>query len=365
MLSYTLHKCLYGYKPLYCLDDKIILGKRNQLYFAPLNLEYVESICRLPGGMLLNRFRLFDRISRGGLQVVSLLDGDAALVVNKSKIWKVNLKDHSFAMDFEIPDGKKLLNVSKFVDVQGHEDSICFGEYFQNPYMDSVRIWSRPINPNGQWRVAHTFKKGLINHIHNIIPDQRIGAAWILTGDFHQGASLWLAKNDFNEVKRVKQGDQSYRAVWMEHVANNEYCYATDSQLQVNSLKRLIHSRESCQIEEIVEIEGSSIYYGKNRDVIVFSTTVEPGAPTGNSIRDIFETTPGPGIKSKYACIYTMDSSSNVHEIYRARKDLFPMRLAQFGTFTFPGGVMPQRSIYAYGVAVDKYDDACMLFKAQ
>jgi hypothetical protein len=294
-----------------------------------------------------------------------MLGQDTLLAVCKSKIWKVSLKDGSFELDFEIPDNKKLLNFSKISGIDGFEDSICFGEYFNNPHMECVSIWSRPLALNGRWRVVHTFDKGRINHVHNIIPDYRLGAVWILAGDFEQGASIWLAKRNFEEIKVVKYGDQSCRAVWMRHVVNNEYCYATDSQLSINCLTKLVYTSETCEIMSLAEIEGSSIYSGESKDFTVFSTTVEPGESSDSVIKNIFETKPGPGIKSKNACIYLLDGAYNAREIFRAKKDLWPMRLAQFGTFMFPSGIMPQGYVYAYGLAVRKYDNVCLIFKAE
>jgi len=363
MQKYTLDKCVQGYKPLYCTDNKIIISKGYQLFSATLNLEHIELICELPGGTQLNRFRLLERILRGGIQIITLLNIDTVLAVCKNKIWKVSLKDGSFELDLEIPGDRKLLNISKFNNVDGFNDCICFGEYFNNPHMESVRILSRPLSQTAQWSIVHTFEKGQINHIHNIIPDRRLGAAWILAGDFEQGASIWFAKNGFEDVKIIKSGDQSCRAVWLHNMKNIEYCYATDSQLCTNVVKRLVYSNESCQIEQIFEIEGSSIYSGIGSDYVIFSTTVEPGAPTGNFIKDMFETKLGSGIKSMYSCIYVMDKFYNIHEIFRAKKDLVPFRLGQFGTFMFPGGNMPQGYMYAYGVGVKKYDNVCMVFK--
>lgn len=364
MQEYRLQKSVLGYKPLYCLDDRIIIGNGNGLFSATLDLENIEYICELPEKTPLSRFRLFERIFRGGIQTIALLDRDTILAVCKSKIWKVSLLDGSFTLDFEIPGNKKLLNLTKIIGINGFNECICFGEYFNNPHMEYVRIWSRPLKSDGQWNIVHTFDKGQINHIHNIIPDPSLGAAWVLAGDFEQGASMWLANENFKYVKSVIRGDQTCRAVWMQRVKNNEYCYATDSQINTNSFKKLIYSDNSCQTEQIVEIEGSSIYATAGNNVVVFSTAVEPGVPTGIVIRDIFETKPGAGIKSKYACIYVMDGSYRTREIFRAKKDLLPFRLAQFGTFMFPGGKLPQGYIYAYGVGVKNFDNVCMVFKA-
>ncbi len=39
------------------------------------------------------------------------------------------------------------------------------------------------------------------------------------------------------------------------------------------------------------------------------------------------------------------------------------MRLAQFGTFMFPQGTMPDGKFYAYGNAVRKFDDMTLCFE--
>lgn len=364
MQNYKLNKCVYGYKPLYCNGDRVILAKGYRLFSASLDLEHIEFICELPNNVYSGRIRLLERILRGGIQALTLIGDDALLAVCKSSIWRVSLKDGTFVLDFEIPDNRKLLNFSSINDVDGFENCICFGEYFNNPDMAGVRIWTRSLAFDSAWKVAHTFENGQINHIHNIIPDKQLGAAWILTGDFDQAASIWLAGSQFGTVENVKRGDQLYRAVWMRHMKNSEYCYATDSQLSINKLNRLIYADGSTQVEQLMEIEGSSIYFGTAKDHTVFSTAVEPGESSRGALMKIIETTPGPGIKSKYACIYTLDAAYNIREIFRGEKDKWPMRLAQFGTFMFPCGVMPHGYLYAYGLAVKKFDNVCMVFKA-
>lgn len=66
--------------------------------------------------------------------------------------------------------------------------------------MSEVRIYKR-INAK-YWGPIYTFEKEAINHIHNIIPDEKNKCVWILTGDFDNAAAIWRATDN---LKRWNQ----------------------------------------------------------------------------------------------------------------------------------------------------------------
>jgi len=95
---------------------------------------------------------------------------------------------------------------------------------------------------------------------------------------------------------------------------------------------------------------------------LIFSSTVKPGALTGGRLRDIFDRKPGPRILANAAALYSFEEGQ-LTEIFRADKDRWPMRLAQFGTFQFPTGIMPADRFFACGQALKGQDGHCLLFK--
>jgi hypothetical protein len=59
----------------------------------------------------------------------------------------------------------------------------------------------------------------------------------------------------------------------------------------------------------------------------------------------------------------SVDGQGLVSQLYSAEKDAWPFRLAQFGTFIFPTGIMPSNTLYVYGVALKGVDGSCLVFR--
>jgi hypothetical protein len=361
---YSLTKVVKGYKPVACADGSIILSKGSSLYLADLDLLNIKFLCRLPALRILYnlpRIRLLERILRLSISSFLILDDEWGLAVRKNEIWRVNLRDGTVSLDFLVPEGRKILALTLVKDVQGFDDSIVFGEYFNNPSMLPVNIWRCPLVSPSSWSIGFTFSAGQINHVHNIVVDIDRSALWILAGDFDKAARICLTSKNFEEVNVILSGDQQCRATWM-HRLKDVVFYATDSQLEANSLCILDEQDKCLTSRRIAKIEGSSIYAGFGKYEIFFSTAVEPGMPTGNMLIDLFETKIGDGIASRQSVIYGFTYDGLIKELFRADKDIWPMTLAQFGTFTFPSGVMPDDRFYAYGCALSKFDDSCLIF---
>ena len=357
-------KSISGYKPLLCVDNGVLVSRGDRLFMSSIDLDYFEPLCKLPTSAF-PRVRLLERILRGGIQTATPLAGNSVLVVRGREIWRTSLASGTCELEFQLPEGRKLLNLTSITGVQGFDNVVCFGEYFFNPAMEPVRIWTRPIEPSGKWSIACVFGAGEINHIHNIIADAKMGGAWVLTGDFGHGAAIWFAKNGFGTIAPILRGAQNCRAAWLCAGANQSYMFATDTQMAPNTLNVLRASDGGWSAEPIYSLEGSSIYAGQGTDCAVFSTTVEPGEPSGKFIKDLFDVQLGPGIRSRFAAIYTIDSEGTLTELFRRTKDRLPFRLFQFGTFSFPGGVFPVGYIYAYGIALVDYDDTCLIFQKE
>ena len=84
-------------------------------------------------------------------------------------------------------------------------DYIFWGEYFDNPRRDEVHIYLST-DQGAHWEVAHTFPKGSIRHVHNIVYDEWENCLWVLTGDRGSECCILRASCDF------KTWTLSYRA---------------------------------------------------------------------------------------------------------------------------------------------------------
>jgi hypothetical protein len=361
MTNWKLIASKKGIRPLAALPDGLVCYSKGSLYHVNYDLNDRSFICKLPTngliGYLGNHFRLIDRIFRLGPSHAMVLDG-VMFIARRSEIWRCELSTGQLTLDFIIPDGRHSLSFGKLILPNG-DAQICFGDYFSNPSRKPVRIWVRS-NKIPYWSVRYEFADGEIEHVHAVTA---IGKnVFVLCGDFDHCASIWVGNHNFSNIKCLLRGQQSYRATWITELSG-KFIYATDTQLESNNIIEMEINEDNVTTRKLTGTIGSSIYNGSGLCHNFFSTTVECGMPTGNFIRDVFEMKRGPGIASNFAKIFCFDENLYFKEIFEAEKDFYPFRLAQFGSFKFPSGVMPKNTLVAYGLAVKNFDDKCMVFK--
>jgi len=358
-VSLHLCKAIPGYQPLYCRPDSLILLRGRTLYRSDLELRRFVPFCKLPHERLIGQIpsRLITRIFRLGADAAALLDDNEMLVARRSTIYRVSLETGAWAVDLAVPGGARALYLSAISDPATGERSICFGEYSTRFDGGAINIWRRGIAPDDAWQITGTFPAGEIDHVHNVcqVAD---GTIYILTGDFDRAAAIWKTDFALSSFAPVVRGSQDVRACWLWQSPAGALYFATDSQFETNHLRRIANG----EIEDVAEIIGSSIHAYGDKERLIFSTAVEPGALSGKRWRDIFDRTPGPGIVSNDAALYLL-AGGELSLIHREAKDRWPMRLAQFGTFKLPGGKMPADRLYAFGVGVKRNDGRCLYFR--
>jgi hypothetical protein len=341
----------------------LLFAKGYELWLYELSEQRLHRVCQIPvTGLtaLVARVRSLARILRAGLQTAQRLDERTVLVVARSDIWRVDLESGAVVKDFVVPGGRKLLFLTRLNGDDDSIDSIAFGEYFENPTRLPVRIWKRYPQIEPRWEIAHTFPEGCINHVHNLCRG-RGGRLWILTGDFEHSAAIWLSNSEIAEPTLVLGGRQCFRGTWIRETETNDLVWATDTQLEPNHVHRARWLRGEWLVENIASIEGSCIYWQHHPDGVLFSSTVEPGAPTGHRLADLFCRSKGPGILSNDAVLYYYSEGKGLIEISRGTKDGWPSRLAQFGCFILPEGTGPQSMVVFSGQALSGLDGRVVL----
>lgn len=362
MTQWMLTDAIKGFRPLAVLSDGIVCYRSGALYKVGHDLKNPALLCRLPSGGLAGRIarrsRLLDRILRASPTHAVVVD-DAVLVARRSEIWRCSLSDGSVNLDFQIPDGRRSLGFGLITQPDGSRD-VVFGEYFQNFGQRPVRIWGRS-GKDGRWTERANFGAGEIEHVHAVSAIG--GQVYVLSGDFGMAAGIWVSDATFSGLRPLLRGQQAFRAAWMDELDGQVY-FATDTQLEVNHLHVLrMDDGGEASVKMLAALDGSSIYAGRGRTEIFFSTTIECGPPTGNFLKDILDTRPGAGMSSSQASILAVNGQGQVSTLFSAKKDAWPFRLAQFGTFMFPSGTMPPDTLFAYGVALQGADDTCLVFK--
>ena len=360
-MSWRLSHSVKGMRPLAALPDALIVHFDGAIYKVGPDLQDMKLLCHLPAtgfaGYLASHFRLVDRVFRASPNHAAVFD-NAIFISRRSEIWRCDLKDGSLSLDFRIPNNRRSLGFGFVYHSDGSEE-IVFGEYFSNPTRLPVSIWGRKAG-SAKWIQRAEFAAGQIEHVHALTCID--GQVFVLTGDFGQAAGIWIADTNFDVLRPLARGKQAYRAAWMEAIDGRIFM-ATDTQLESNQLYgfRIVNNDEMT-LQPLASLDGSSIYAGRGPTEIFFSTTVECGEPTGNFVRDLLDTHPGPGMLSSMAALMTVNREGQVSKIYSAEKDVWPFRLAQFGSFIFPTGNMPPDTLFAYGVALKGMDGTCMVF---
>jgi hypothetical protein len=298
-----------------------------------------------------SRIKLLYRLLRLGIRSCILLE-DRLLLLIGNYLYEYNLKINKLYSGRFCMHNVKTLYISEIKDINGFDNSIVFGEYFNNPDKKEVSIYKR-ISTNN-WQIIYTFKKGLINHIHNIVSDKFNNCVWILTGDFNNGAGIWRATDNFNIVEPILYGKQCYRAC-IAFPSVEGLVYVTDSPFEQNYIRILKSVGNNKYVSStILEIKGSVIYGCTCNNDIVFSTVVEPNGIYKNKFSMLFDRTKGDAISDYNSYIYKGNIKNGFEIIHQSKKDIYPFVLFGFGVLKFPfcteinGNLLP---IFNYGTS--------------
>ena len=351
---------LPGFRPLVALSDVLILARGADIFELPWGADKPAWVARLVLGDFERRTlrpRWLQRILRSGPQC-GVEAGDRLLTVaSKRGLFEVDLRAHRATLQ-PCNNKGRALKLVRIQGVPGFTDQVCFGEYLGNPAHAPVTVWGD--GGAGQWRPVHQFADGEIEHVHTLVPDPERGVVWILVGDFDQAAGIWMARDDFRTVEPVVRGEQKYRAAEAFPTADG-LVYATDSQLEANSVRILRPSGMGWVSEELASLPGSCIHACKVGELMCFSTTVEPGLGTGFLPYDMLQPRIGPAIERPWADIVVGDPQRGFERLDTWRKDRWPMVLCGFGTISFVSGVLPAGTVVGYGSALRGFDDITLI----
>ncbi len=196
-------------------------------------------------------------------------------------------------------------------------DHIFFGEYFDNQQRDEVHIYASS-DRGAHWEVAHTFPKGAIRHVHNIVYDRWQNCLWVLTGDHGPECCILRASCDFSTVEVVSSGNQQSRSAALIPTRDALY-FSSDTPLETNHVYRL--DRQG-NLRKVAALRSSSIYGCSVGNAIFFSTMAEPSAT--NSTRDV--------------CLYGSSDGFQWQCFLQRKKDHWPSALFQYGNAFLPDG---------------------------
>lgn len=307
-------------------ETQKLLFQRHAFWIETLSNK--EKIFDVPTSRLisyLSHSRLLTRLFRLEPRCAERLSEKKFVVCYAHKVWLLDVKQKNFTVLQESRDG-----FSNPLNLCSDGKNVYWGDYGDNASREEVNIYR--VNSLQKIEIVYSFPKGAIRHIHNIVWDKVYNKFYILTGDLEEKSGIYVADSDWKDVKSVVTGSQQYRTV-VAFPCGDGLIYATDSVAEANNIYMLQHG----EVRVLAPFPGSCIYGTETRDYYVFSSTVEP--PEGRGLLDMFSYKLGAGIKDRYAHLVSVRKSDlQVQEVLKVKKDIWPMKLFQYGALTFPKG---------------------------
>jgi hypothetical protein len=256
-----------------------------------------------------------------------------------SAIATLRAGESEFRISHRLTRGTRPLHITATPDGR-----VFWGEYFDNSQRDEVHIYAS-LDQGMTWQVAHTFVRGSIRHVHNILYDRWEKCLWIFTGDYGAECRILRASLDFATVDEVAGGGQQARAV-AALVDEDGLYFATDTPLEQNFIYYL--SRRGRMLR-LSDIPSSSIYACKNRSGMFFSTMVEPS-----------EVNP-----SRSVSLFGSGDGAEWRSLAAWRKDRWPMKFFQYGNAFLPDGENTTDLLAVSTIAVEGSDLQTSIWKVQ
>jgi hypothetical protein len=274
--------------------------------------------------------RLASRLFRDGFHALVALSSGHLVGAVPHAIVTLAPGDTEFRISHKLLRGTRPLHLAV-----APGDDIFWGEYFDNPQRDEVHIYGS-IDRGAHWDVAHTFPKGTIRHVHNIVYDEWGKCFWVLTGDDGSECRILRASCDFKNVDVVLSGNQQVRSAALVPTCDALY-FSSDTPLETNHVYRLDRRGNPAKV---AALSSSSIYGCNVGNAVFFSTMVEP-SPI-NSDRTV--------------CLYGSPDGFDWQRVRQWKKDRWPMGLFQYGNAFLPDGKNTTNLLAVTTVAVEHAD---------
>ena len=302
-----------GYLKLYSTADKQMLQK-----------------CRLFTGV--KSLNSISRLLRKEPRCATVVDSDTILISFDGKVLKYSISLNNYVIEHYYDKGmNNPLRFCTIKDPLTGDTVVYYGEYIWNVDKGPVAIYMRKA---GTWKKVFEFPSSKVQHIHNIIFDEKNNHFYILTGDTDEESGIWISDIDFLDVRPLVKGSQRFRAC----VAFPTDCgliYATDTPLEDNYIMELDITHNQVQTRIIQTIPGPCIYGDNLQGLYFFATSVEPDSSL-SSWRYKFTYKLGNGVKERKSHIIVLNKDHNIVLDCSEKKDMYPIWLFQFGNFMFP-----------------------------
>jgi hypothetical protein len=282
--------------------------------------------------------RLSARLLRDGFHSLAVLP-NAFVGAVPGAIITLNSDRREFRITHKIVRGTRPLHVTATPT-----GSVFWGEYFDNASRNEVHIYGS-FDGGATWNVVHTFQRGTIRHVHNIVHDPWQDCLWVLTGDYGDECRILRASCDFSQVEVVLKGNQQARSVAAVPTESGLY-FSSDTPLESNFIYRLDRNGN---LSKLKGINSSSIYGCRVGEHLFFSTMVEPSEVNRDRVVRVYS-----GV---------VNSQDEWQSQLSWVKDRWPLRLFQYGNAIFPDGNNSTSCLAVTTIAVQSDDMVTSLYQ--
>ena len=307
----------------------LIASHKNVVYTSHNNGETWQAIFKITlplSKRIKGVLSLSSRLFRAMVHHVACVDKNTVVLIGYGSIFALDLKNKKI-LSITPVHGKRPLALCSA------ESRLYYGEYRGNSERLPVHIFGS--NDGGlNWKPVFQFKN--IRHIHGVFNDPYENKVWVTTGDNDEEAGIYVTDDHFRTVEKVAGGTQQLRAVTLLFTKSHVY-FGSDTQLERNFI--YCFDKETYKVQRLQEVESSVFWGCKVGDYLFFSTVVEPSKV--NKCRD--------------ACIWGSKDGERWKCVARFRKDIWPMRLFQYGQIFFPAGENNTEYLWFTPFATEKH----------
>jgi len=306
---------------LYVENNIIVKSAYNRIFISldsGINWDIVKKISSKEWSF--PRMRLVNRLLRRGVHHLEIMDnGNFSIVYNKSVLIKSPLKEYV-----------EKLSGSRPLSLECALNGVVFGEYKSNSKREPINIYKFSEN-EGLTSVALLHG---IRHVHGVYKDPYEEKLWFTTGDSDEESYIGFTTDGFKSTSKVLSGSQQTRAIKMLFTEHYIY-FGSDTPTEANYIYRLNRSTLECKSLCCV---GGPVFHGcKVGSWLFLSTSVEPMVD-----------------RNSYVEIWASRCDDDWRKIYCIRKDIFPMKLFQYGQIYFPNGNGDNKNLWISHFATAK-----------
>ena len=305
---------LKGFTVEWAESDNFYLSRRNVLFHSK-NLkppfEKIAAIDAPSWKQFASSFRLAQRLLRFQVtNIIPLANGD--LFVTFDKIVGI-VRNGKFQILKGLERPCRVLRSACAVDADGN---IFFGEYLANDERGEMRVYKYKSGADSL-EIIYIFSPDSIKHIHGIYFDEFTKSLFCLTGDDEKECQILQTFDEFQTIKKIGAGDETWRAVSVLFDENYLF-YGMDAEFRANYIYKF--DRETTERESLCEV-GGTVFYSKKFGGELFFTTTAENAPSQ---------------KENVAALWNVNSDGECIELTKFKKDFWHPTLFQFGTIHFP-----------------------------